>query len=155
MSQLRRACLGLYSCLPLLVLVAGASAQDPVLSVRPAPAPDSAPGRIRLDVVVTGRQGTPVPDLKKEDFTLTDNKQPRKIVDFELVDGSGAKAGQPAEVILLIDTVNATFQQVAVAREQIAKFLRQNGGHLNRVLAHLGYLLRHLCRLLNSHQLSG
>jgi VWFA-related protein len=101
-----------------------------VLSVRPAPAPDSAPGRIRLDVVVTGRQGTPVPDLKKEDFTLTDNKQPRKIVDFELVDGSGAKAGQPAEVILLIDTVNATFQQVAVAREQIAKFLRQNGGHL-------------------------
>ena len=140
MSKSRSTCIFLL-CLPLVTLALhGAAAagqseaapapKDPVLAVRPAPVSDSTPGRIKLDVVVTGKSGSPVSGLELKDFTLVDNKQTQKILAFQAVDGAAAATAPPVEAILLIDTVNATFQQVAIAREQIDKFFRQNGGHL-------------------------
>ena len=44
--------------------------------------------------------------------------------------GGWRYATGPAEAILLIDEVNNSFQSVATERDQIAKYLSRNGGHL-------------------------
>ena len=105
------------------------SAKEPVLQPRPAPAPDSAPGLIQLDVVVNAKPGAPVSGLEQKDFTLLDNKKPQNIVAFQALDTAAPAAAQ-LEVILLHDLVNSTFEQAAVTQQQIVKFLQQNGGHL-------------------------
>ena len=76
------------------------------------------------------KSGKPVAGLEQRDFTLLDNKQPQKIVSFQAVAGGAATADQPVEVILLVDTVNTEFTNVAIARKEIEKFLRRNGGAL-------------------------
>jgi VWFA-related protein len=108
------------------------AARAPALAPRPASPPAQAPGegRIHLDVVVTDKSGKPVAGLAPEDFTLKDNNLPAKILSFRAIDPAAQSVSQPSEVILLIDGVNEGFQTVALARQQIAKFLRENGGHL-------------------------
>lgn len=112
--------------------------QDPVLLHRPpgkAPAAPSAitpEGRIHLDVVVTDSAGKPVAGLDPSDFKLLDNGQPRKILSFRSFDGVQVKPAPPVEVILLIDTANLPFEQVAFARGEIARFLNANGGRLTQ-----------------------
>ncbi len=81
---------------------------------------------IHLDVVVTSKPGEPVTGLEQKDFTLLDDKTPREITSFEAVDGSK----QPVEAILLVDSVNTPYGEVAQERVQIQKFLRANGGKL-------------------------
>jgi VWFA-related protein len=116
----RRACLALLVCFPLLSW----AQQSPVSS------PQNAEGRIHLDVVVTDQSGKPVSGLELKDFTLLDNNQPAKILSFRPIDQTVHMARSPVEVILVIDTVNETHQQVAYVRQEIEKFLRQNDGHL-------------------------
>jgi VWFA-related protein len=125
-------------------------------SPQPSPAaPAATEGRIHLDVVVTDKSGKPVSGLDLKDFTLLDNNQPAKILSFHAFDGTVQKAEPPVEVILLLDTVNLpiqevsnnrqrtdsglmsqqtpgglSFQAVSIARQHIANFLIQNGGHL-------------------------
>jgi VWFA-related protein len=102
-------------------------------ALQPSPsvtAPAAAEGRIHLDVVVTDKSGKPVSGLELKDFTLLDNNQPAKILSFRPIDQTAHKAHPPVEVILLLDEVNEGHQQVAFVRQEIAKFLRQNGGHL-------------------------
>jgi VWFA-related protein len=112
------------------------SPSDPVLVPRPpsrAPKPLGAvtpDGRIHLDVLVSDAAGKPVLGLEPSDFKLLDNDQPRRILSFRSFDGVNVKPDPPVEVILLIDMVNLPFSQLAMAREEIAKFLSQNGGHL-------------------------
>jgi VWFA-related protein len=89
-------------------------------------------GRIHLDVVVTDQSGKPVSGLDLKDFTLLDNNQPAKILSFRPIDQTAHKAHPPVEVILLIDTLNETHQQVAYVRQEVARFLRQNDGHLTQ-----------------------
>jgi VWFA-related protein len=110
----------------LLLGAAAASAQQTpnssVLHTRSGP-----PSRtINLDVVVRTRAGEPVTGLQQKDFTLLDNKTPRPITSFEAVDGSK----QPVEAILLIDSVNTPYTEVAQERIQIGRFLHANGGKL-------------------------
>jgi VWFA-related protein len=83
-----------------------------------------------LDVVVTDKSGKPVAGLKQQDFTLLDNKQAQKIVSFQAVEGGAATTDPPMEVILLVDTVNTEFTNVAIERKEIEKFLLRNGGAL-------------------------
>jgi VWFA-related protein len=78
-----------------------------------------------LDVVVTPKSVPPVV-LQQQDFTLVDNKSPRSITSFHVVNGREA----PIEVIVVIDAVNAAFRNVAYEREQVDSFLRAEGGHL-------------------------
>jgi len=97
----------------------------------PAPVPSAGRSRsITLDVVVTDKSGKPVPGLQQQDFTLLDNKQPTKIVSFDAIQSGAAKADPPVEIVVLVDEVNSSFRAVAVAREEIEKFLKQNGGQL-------------------------
>jgi VWFA-related protein len=91
--------------------------------------------RVTLDVVVTDKSGRPIPGLQQQDFTLLDNKQPQKILSFQAINGSASPADSPAEVILLMDEVNATFGNVSYERGQIENFLRRDGGELPRPLS--------------------
>jgi VWFA-related protein len=106
--------------------------QPPALAPRSVspPASASAEGRIHLDVVVTDRSGKPASGLALQDFTLKDNNQPAKILSFRAIDPAARPGSHPAEVILLIDGVNEGFQIAARARQDISRFLRENGGHL-------------------------
>lgn len=128
MSLLRRSCLVLLVCLPALAWPQQNPA--PALTPRSLPAPEKKKGPVYLDVVVTDKAGVPVSGLELKDLTLLDNSQPGKILSFQASGGSAQKASPPAEVILLIDTVNEPFQEVSITRQQIANFLLQNGGHL-------------------------
>ena len=106
--------------------------QAPPLNPRPAytPAPAPQEGRIHLDVVVTDKSGKPVSGLELKDFALKDNSLPAKILSFHATGAALEKDSHPAELVILLDAVNLGFQTVARMREQIADFLRQNGGHL-------------------------
>jgi len=90
-----------------------------------APAPP-ADRKITLDVVVSPKSGPPVADLQQQDFTLLDNNAPQTITSFKVVPGREA----PIEVVVVIDAVNASYQTVSVARPEIDKFLRAEGGRL-------------------------
>lgn len=119
------------SCTPLLIAQQG-SAPAPVAPPQvSAPAPASAPARISLDVVVTGKDGKPIPDLEPTDLTLLDNGQPRKFLGFRRTDGTaGNRFDPPVEMIIVIDAVNLPYQAITLQRLEVEKFLRQNGGRL-------------------------
>jgi VWFA-related protein len=108
---------------------------DPVLAQRPAPKAKSLvipEGKIKLDVVVDDGAGKPVPDLQPWDFKILDNNQPRKVLSFSAFSDAGVKPDPPVEIILVMDTLNLPFQQVAFVRGEIGEFLRQNGGKLKQ-----------------------
>src|SRR5580693_6368107 len=94
-----------------LVLATLLSATTASAQQTPRPAPPTA-NQILLDVVVTEKSGPPVGDLTQQDFTLLDNKAPQTITSFKVVTGREA----PVEVLLVIDTVNANYRTVALAR---------------------------------------
>jgi VWFA-related protein len=106
----------------------------PALSHRPPPS--SAESQIKLDVLVTDAAGRPVAGLQQGDFTLLDDKKPQPILFFRAADGSiGQGAAEPpVEVVLLIDATNNSLRNIAFERDQIEKFLRQNGGRLAQPL---------------------
>ena len=83
---------------------------------------------IKLDVVVTPKSGPPVANLEQKDFTLFDNKTLQHITSFQARDGSH----DPVHVIILVDAVNSTYQNIAWDRGEIGRFLRANGGHLSQ-----------------------
>jgi VWFA-related protein len=122
----------LVLCLLPLSAVFGQNSSLPLPQLQPRPAGLSIPDRqITLDVQVTDKSGAPVRGLQKQDFTLLDDKQPANILSFRAVDsGAGPTDDPPAEVILVVDAVNASFQAVAYERSELKKFLLQNSGKL-------------------------
>jgi VWFA-related protein len=103
---------------------AGLLAQQPVQ--QSAPPAQAASNKIVLDVVVAPKNGSPVPNLQQQNFTLLDNKTAQPITSFRAL----GQSQEPAEVILVLDDVNTEYQTIAYARPQIEKFLRANNGHL-------------------------
>jgi VWFA-related protein len=91
-----------------------------------------AEGAVQLDVVVSDGAGKAVSGLEPWNFTVLDNNQPRKILSFHAYDGITVKPDPLVEVVLVIDTANLPFQQVAFVRAQVDAFLRQDGGHLRQ-----------------------
>ncbi len=83
--------------------------------------------RLTLDVVVSDRSGKRTPGLQAQDFVVLDNKKPQKIVSFQ---ASGGPHAEPVDIILVVDEVNTSFTNVTYARDEIKKFLLQNGGKL-------------------------
>ena len=119
--------------LPLPVLAQQGSV--PQLKTRPAesapPTPQGTHRRVTVDVQVYDKSGAAVRGLQKQDFTLLDDKQPTEIVSFQAVDRSSPTASDPpTEIILVVDAVNAGFRAVTYQRNEIRKFLLQNGGKL-------------------------
>ena len=81
---------------------------------------------ISLDVVVTPKSGLPVSGLSQQDFTVLDNNVPQTIKSFQAINGGEA----PAEIIVVIDAVNAKTETVAYERNQVGQFFKANGGQL-------------------------
>jgi VWFA-related protein len=107
-----------------------ASAQTPVAAPS-ATAPSTGDHRISLDVVVTDKAGNVVPGLAEQDFTLLDDKQPRKITSFHAADTANHASDPALRVIFVIDAVNTGIQSVDYGRMQLIKFLRLNNGRLS------------------------
>jgi len=86
-----------------------------------------APPTITLDVVVMPKSGrAPVSGLQQADFKVLDNKAPQPIAGFHAYSGGQT----PVEIMLVIDAVNSSYQNIAFERGELAKFLTANGGHL-------------------------
>jgi VWFA-related protein len=146
MKRLARKFLAIPLCFPVIAFAqqagvpAGPIAQSPPgsvsadqvpgLSQRSVPVPNGTEGRIKLDVVVTDKQGKTVSGLELKDFTLLDNNQPVKILSFHEFGGTDRKTDPPVEVILLVDTVNVDFKYVSFVRQEIERYLTRNGGQL-------------------------
>ena len=100
---------------------------NPITSAQQAQSASQQPvNNIYLDVVVASKAQSPVAGLAQQDFTLLDNGIPRSITSFRAL-GSGEA---PAEVIVVIDAVNANPETIAYERTQVVKVLRTNGGVL-------------------------
>jgi VWFA-related protein len=104
----------------------------PFFCAMPTSAQDQSPaaaanlGKITLNVVVTPKSGPPVSGLPQQDFTVLDNNAPQTITAFQAIDGRQA----PIEVIIVIDSVNIGYENVARQRQEIDRFLRADGGRL-------------------------
>ncbi len=98
-----------------------------------------------LDVVVTDSKGNLVTDLEREDFSVTEAKEPQTILNFEqagahslapeLTVNSTADLDRlapraPVNIILL-DEFNTRFEDMAFARYSLKKFLEKQPGKLS------------------------
>jgi VWFA-related protein len=71
----------------LALLAAGAAAaQEPVPSPAPPPTFTAGVEMVVVDVVVTAGRGAPMPGLRREDFTVTEDGVPQEIQTFDAVD---------------------------------------------------------------------
>ena len=107
-----------------------AAAQKPEPAQQPAPAPAAPADQqtpvfrsdinfVRVDVIVTDRQGNPVHDLKQEDFEVTEDGKPQAIQTFKLINVSedtGVGTDPPREVRNSID------EQTEAARDDVRLF---------------------------------
>ncbi|MFZ0661421.1 MAG: VWA domain-containing protein [Acidobacteriaceae bacterium] len=87
-----------------------------------APAAANNSRQMTLDVVVTAKDGDLVPGLNRQDFSILDNKHPDSITAFAV--------HPPVSAVIVLDTVNTSFQTLSTERDQLEKFFLQNGGHL-------------------------
>jgi hypothetical protein len=76
--------------------------------------------RIHLDVVVRDGSGQPVSGLQQSEFTVLDDDRAQPLASFRAVDGLTAEP--PVEVVLVLDTMNTSFQQMAVVRQGLRGF---------------------------------
>jgi VWFA-related protein len=81
-----------------------------------------------LNVFVADTSGNPVKGLKQEDFVLLENEQPQQIASFKAVTGSTESA--PPHVLLMLDSVNSSYSNMAYTRKEVETFLRRNQGNL-------------------------
>lgn len=115
---------------------------------------------VQVNVVVHDKKGSPVSDLKKEDFTILDKGKEQKVAVFT-VDSIDAPhkawpalppnifsnrfqgADTPTSItVILFDGLNTRFQDQAYARQQIVKFLNEIQPHDRVALYLLGGNLR-------------
>lgn len=127
--MLKRLC---SASLILLGCTAVALAQKPLtVPTPPAEQPGSSrgpSGPMSFDVVVTDKAGHPVHGLQQSDFTVVDDKQVTPIRGFEAHDLENQ--GNQEAIFLVMDDVNADFNEISIERSQIENYLRSDGGHL-------------------------
>jgi VWFA-related protein len=108
---------------------AGSAATEQLQTV-PATAVNEANNRqLTLEVEVSDRAGKAVQGLQAKDFVVLDNKKPQKVLSFEATGGS-VQAEPPVTILLMVDEVNTSYNNVAYVRDEVKKFLLQNGGEL-------------------------
>ena len=74
---------------------------------------------VRVDVIVTDKQGNPVADLRQEDFEVTEDGKPQTIQTFKLVnvsENAGVGSDPPREVRNVIE------EQTEAARDDVRLF---------------------------------
>jgi len=99
---------------------------------------------VRVDAIVTDKDGKAVPNLTADDFEVTEQNRPQKIETFRLVslDGGGAAPGEPPREIrteldeereaarddvrlfgIFLDDYHVRLESSLIARDQIARFV--------------------------------
>jgi len=93
-----------------------------------------------VDVVATDEKGSPVKDLKAEDFVVSENKEPQKLVDFSfhqpgniatashqlapnVFSNSPLYSGNSSLNVILLDAINTDFSNHAYAQDMLVKYL--------------------------------
>ena len=66
--------------------------------------------------------------VNQQSLTLLDNGHPQTITSFQQIRRDDQTSS--TEVVLVLDTMNASLQDVVIERQGVEKFLLQNGGHL-------------------------
>jgi VWFA-related protein len=95
------------------------SPQTPAAPAEQVPIFRSDINFVRVDVIVSDRQGNPVGDLRQEDFEVTEDGKPQAIQTFKLVninESAGVGSDPPREVR------NAIEEQVEAARDDVRLF---------------------------------
>ena len=91
--------------------------------------PASQPQAIHLDVLVKDQSGMPIPGIPQQFFTVLDNGQPQKLVSFKQVDIKNNP--DAVHVLIVVDMINTDYHSVTWGREQLAEYLKQEGGSLH------------------------
>lgn len=110
-------------------LLAGAQASSAPTQVAQAGKPASKDQTITINVEVTDKSGQHIRGLTASDFTVFDSRQPQKILGFRPLDSKASPPDQ-VHVVIVLDTINTDFNVVARQREELATFLKQDGGEL-------------------------
>jgi VWFA-related protein len=86
-----------------------------------------------LDVTVLDKQGRPVvTGLTKDDFTITESGTPQRIFSFDAPSARNAgSAGSAPATILVLDLLNARFEDSAFARYSMSRYLALQPEQLN------------------------
>ena len=96
-----------------------------------------------VDVVATDEKGSPVKDLKAEDFVVKENNDPQKVVDFSfhqpgnvaanahplpanIFSNSPVYTGNSSLNVILLDAINTDFSNHAYAQDMLVKYLGTN-----------------------------
>lgn len=77
---------------------------------------------VNVNVSVTDALGRPLPDLKKEDFTVYEEGVPQTITHFASVEA-------PFDLLLLLDTSGSTENKLAVMKQAAQRFVDLIGPH--------------------------
>ena len=138
--QRRWACL--VGIIAIVVTVGAWFQAAPSTSEVPAPTIRVSTHLVLVDVVVTDKQGNPVPGLRPEDFVVEENGKTQKIATFVTPEQSKARPreelppgiysnrsqyrspGGPITVLLL-DGLNTPFKDQAYARRQMLRFVQE------------------------------
>ncbi len=86
-------------------------------------------GHLLLDVSVTNAQGKPVTGLNPLDFDVTEDGALQKVLAMQQ-GGLMTQSATPAQMVIVLDAVNCTFEKMQLERQDVADFLRRNGGKL-------------------------
>jgi hypothetical protein len=141
------------ACLFMLVCAAVAQSQNPAPSSSPslaAPAESQTPTfkvttrLVVVDVVATDHKGNPIKDLKADDFTLEEEKQPQKIRVFSFQDASQMSAPATAPslppnrisnkpqfksstplTVILIDGLNTNRKDLIYVKDEMLRMLEK------------------------------
>jgi VWFA-related protein len=106
---------------------ARAQDQNPAVQTRPDQTTPRG-NRITIDVAVTDKLGHHIDGLGAGDFTVLDNKEPQKLIDFRALDARSP--GDPPHIVIVVDMINTGFNEVAWERQQLDAFLKQDGGKM-------------------------
>lgn len=82
-----------------------------------------------LNVKVTDSSGQPIIGLTPNDFTVTDNAQPRALGPFQFVE-HGTRIASP-RVVLVLDVLNQSTREFAENTAGVRKFLARQSGELS------------------------
>lgn len=104
-----------------------APASAAVVLSKPLPPVTAQAGPLTIPVSVTDAAGHPILGLGVGDFTVLDNGQPVAVSGFR-----APSPEHPAEVIILLDSVNQRYQSISYVQQQVIAYLRANGGKLGQ-----------------------
>jgi VWFA-related protein len=136
----------------LILILRTTSGQAPPQTAPPTTVFKATTRLVTIDVVVQDHKGQPVQGLTKDDFELLEDGEPQKISVFS-VEGNSASPGPGAPpigapaatlplqtvanppasppaapataTVILLDGLNTSVEDLAMARNQVAKFIRQ------------------------------